>query len=77
MTDSRSIRIKGKASIKVKPDITRITITLEGRHMGYGKTLKKSTEDTKKLKKLLIQHGFDKSDVKTLSFNIETKYEIS
>ena len=40
MTDSRSIRIKGKASIKVKPDITRIRITLEGRHMDYGKSLK-------------------------------------
>lgn len=75
MANSRIIRVTGKGNIKVKPDMTRITITLEGCYADYGETLKKSTEDTEALKTLLNKHGFENSDVKTLLFNVDTKYE--
>lgn len=75
MANSRIIRVTGKGNIKVKPDMTRITITLEGCYADYGETLKKSTEDTEALKKLLKKYDFESSDVKTLSFNVDTKYE--
>lgn len=71
----RTIQISGKGKIRVKPDLTRITIILEGVYKDYGESLKKSAEDTRILKDLFARHGFDRSDVKTLSFDVDTKYE--
>ena len=71
----RTIRVTGKGKIKVKPDMTRLTITLEGMYRDYGETLKHSSEDTDALKELMTQFGFEKSDLKTLNFNVNTEYE--
>ena len=46
MADKKIIRVTGKGNIKVKPDMTRITITLEDWYKDYGETLKRSAEDT-------------------------------
>ena len=71
----RTIRVTGKGILKVHPDMTRITITLEGTGQEYDATLKKSSGDTEKLKDLLVLFGFEASDLKTLSFDVETVYE--
>ncbi len=71
----KTIRVTGKGQIKVKPDMTRITITLEGIYPDYAETLRHSSEDTDSLKKLLAEFGFNRSDLKTLNFNIDTEYE--
>ena len=55
--------------------MTRITVTLEGLNKNYEKTLQKSTEDTDSLKKILSGFGFERSDLKTLQFNVDTEYE--
>lgn len=71
----RTIRVTGKGQIKVKPDMTRITITLEGLYPDYAETLWYSSEDTDILKEVLAAFGFERSDLKTLSFNVDTEYE--
>ena len=71
----RTIRVTGKGEIKIKPDLTRITVTLEGIYQNYDKTLQKSTEDTDCLKEILTGFGFERSDLKTLQFNVDTEYE--
>ena len=75
MSNMRTIRITGKGQIKVHPDMMRITITLEGLRRGYGEALRHSGEDTEQLKDILSEFGFDRSDLKTLNFNIDTEYE--
>ena len=75
MSNMRTIRVTGKGQIKVKPDTTRITMSLEGTYPEYGETLRKSSEDTESLKDLLAGFGFARSDLKTLNFNVETEYE--
>ena len=75
MSNMRTIRVTGKGQIKVKPDMTRITISLEGTYPDYGETLRKSSEDTESLKDLLARFGFERSDLKTLSFRVDTEYE--
>ena len=37
-------------------------------------TLKRSSEATEKLKELLVPFGFERSDLKTLSFGVDTEY---
>ena len=71
----RTIRITGKGQIKVKPDMTRLTITLEDTYREYSETLKHSSEATKQIKDLFLAFGFEKSRLKTLSFNIDTEYK--
>lgn len=41
----RIIRVTGKGQIKVKPDMTRITMTLTGLYKEYSETLRRSSED--------------------------------
>ncbi len=71
----RTIRITGKGQIKVKPDTTRITMTLTGLEPEYGEALRRSSGDTEALKDLLSGFGFERSDLKTLSFSVDTEYE--
>jgi hypothetical protein len=71
----KTIRVTGKGNLKVHPDMTRITITLNGMDLLYNETLRKSSEATEKLKDLLVPFGFERTDLKTLSFDVRTEYE--
>jgi len=71
----RTIRVTGKGQIKVKPDMTRITLSLEGIYPEYGETLRRSSQDTERLKDLLTGFGFERSDLKTLNFSVDSEYE--
>ncbi len=75
MTNMRTLRVTGKGQIKVHPDTTRITISLEGTYPEYGETLKHSSMDTEGLKDILNTFGFERSDLKTLNFHVEAEYE--
>lgn len=71
----RTIRVTGKGQIRIKPDTTRITLSLEGLYPEYSETLRRSSEDTERLKDLLTGFGFERSDLKTLNFSVDTEYE--
>lgn len=71
----KTIRVTGKGQLKVHPDMTRITINLEGTNYDYALTLKRSAEATEGMKDLLESLGFERTDLKTLSFDVETRYE--
>ena len=71
----RTIRVTGKGQVKVRPDMTRITVSLEGTNSEYSETLRKSSEDTEQLRDLLMDFGFERSDLKTLNFSVDTEYE--
>ncbi len=71
----RTIRVTGKGNIKIRPDMTRITITLTEVYKEYTEALKCSSEDTEKMKDLLSKFDFKRTDLKTLNFNVDTEYE--
>lgn len=71
----KTIRVTGKGCIQVKPDLTRITLSLEGIYPEYQETLKRSSQDTEQLKDLLTEFHLKRSDLKTLYFNIDPEYE--
>ncbi len=74
-TRMRVIRVTGKGRLQVKPDMTRITVNLTGVCREYGETLRRSSRDTERLRELLTGFGFERSELKTLKFNVDTKYE--
>ncbi len=71
----RTIRVTGKGQLKVHPDMTRITIDLESICGEYADAVEKSSRDTDKLKKVLAPFGFDRTDLKTLSYSVDSEYE--
>ena len=71
----RTIRVTGNGRIKLKPDMIRITLSLEGCYPEYGETLRRSSQDTERLKDLFAGFGFERSDLKTLNFRVDTEYE--
>ena len=71
----RTIRVTGKASLKVKPDWTEILLTLTGTNADYGKVLALSAEKTEALRGCFEAQGFDGKDLKTTDFSVNTKYE--
>ena len=75
MKSMKTIRVTGKGQIRVHPDMTRITIELEGVCKEYADSLARSAKDTEKLKTVLSAFGFQRTDLKTLSFDIDTEYE--
>lgn len=75
MEDTKIIRVTGRGQIRVKPDMTRITLTLGDFYPEYDETLRHSAQDTDQLKDILESHGFGKEELKTLSFQVDPQYE--
>ena len=72
---NKTMKITGKGKVSVKPDIIRLNMTMEESYKEYEVTLSQSSETTKILKELFVSFGFKKDDLKTRSFDIDTKYE--
>ena len=71
----RTIRVTGQGEIKLKPDITRLKVTVKGFDIEYAEALRKSAKETEQLRILMKDFGFESSDLKTLSFSVEPKFE--
>ena len=71
----KTIKVTGKGQLRLKPDTTRVTLSLEGTDKEYGKVLERSANDTKELRQLLTGFGFEKTDLKTLQLNVDPEYE--
>ena len=75
MESKRTIRVTGKGTLKLRPDLTRLTLTLQGKDADYGETLRRSTEQTETLRCVLEKLGFVRDALKTLQFSVDTLYE--
>ncbi|MBP3324796.1 MAG: SIMPL domain-containing protein [Coprococcus sp.] len=71
----RTIRVTGKGQISVKPDMIRLMLTLEDKRETYEETLEQSTVQVEMLKDCFEKLGFERTDLKTLNFNVDTEYE--
>ena len=70
-----TLRVTGKGQLKIRPDTTCIKISLKGMEEEYSEILHRSAMDTAKLKDLLSAYGFERSDLKTLYFDVDTEYQ--
>ena len=72
---SREITVKGVGKTTVKPDLIILNMNLEVSEPEYEATMRRSTEDLDLLRAAIVSAGHDGKDLKTVSFNINTKYE--
>ena len=75
MEELRTIRVTGKGRLKIRPDTTRITISLSDVCKEYGETLERSADESEALRNALLPLGFSREDLKTLNFDVDTEYE--
>ena len=71
----KTIRVTGKGMLKIRPDLTNITLTVTGQQKDYGAALAESAEKTQNLRGALEALGFAREDLKTQFFNVDTAYE--
>lgn len=71
----RTIRVTGKGNLLVKPDQIRLIMELEGSEFSYEDTLKLSVKKVEDLKDVFEKLGFERKELKTTYFNVDTKYE--
>ncbi len=75
MEDRRTIRVTGSGTLKLRPDITRLTITLNGHEKEYADTVERSSRATDALAAAIKPLGFERTSLKTLSFDVNARYE--
>ncbi len=71
----RTIRVKGKGSILVKPDAIKIAITAESSYWNYDETIEQSARCTRTLRDAMQNAGLDPKNLKTSYFLINSKYD--
>jgi uncharacterized protein YggE len=73
--NQRTITVKGVGSVSAKPDLIVIGMNLETTRLDYTETLSAATSEIDVLRAALVSVGHNGTALKTMSFNIQTKYE--
>ncbi|MBR0085171.1 MAG: SIMPL domain-containing protein [Lachnospiraceae bacterium] len=70
-----TIKVTGRGRMSLRPDTVVIDMSLTRSEKEYEAAVKKSTEQTKEVRKAFEELGFKKEDVKTGHFSIDPEYE--
>ncbi|WP_346928658.1 SIMPL domain-containing protein [Clostridium sp.] len=73
--EDRVISVKGKGKASVPPDTIEINMILTTVKPTYEEALNAASRDLDELRSCLRSAGFDKKDIKTTNFRVDTKYE--
>lgn len=71
---SGTIRVKGVGTAKTKPDYVEVTLNLNGKNKDYVAAVNEANEKIEKLQNAISAVGYDKDDLKTLNFSVNTDY---
>ena len=70
----RTITVKGVGTVSAKPDYIVISMNIVSKDMEYVKAVDNANERIRLLQSSIIKAGFEKEDLKTLAFNVQTTY---
>lgn len=71
----KTIRIKGTGKISQKPDLITVSMQLSSEDKAYDKAMEMAAEKTDLVNRAVGGIGFPEGSVKTVSFQVRTKYE--
>ena len=71
----RVIRVKGQGTVSMAPDCIELEIKLCETHSTYEKSMEAAAESLEEIREALKPLGFDKKNIKTSKFNINSKYD--
>lgn len=71
---NRRITVKGTGHANVKPDLIVLKLELTTKHNYYEETMKNASKASQQLLEVTLLQGFDKDDLKTTDFKVDTVY---
>ena len=71
----RTITVKGIGTVASKPDFIAIQLRIVSKDMEYPEAVEGANKRISELQRAIVSAGFQKEDLKTLSFNVQTSYE--
>ena len=71
----RTITVKGAGNISARPDYIVLSLSIETLSETYDRAITDASERIKRLQDAAAIVGYEKSDLKTTSFNVQTRYE--
>lgn len=71
----RTIVVKGIGRTTTKPDLTVLTMDLDATDFEYDRAIELASEQIGSLFEALMGAGFERSELKTTDFSIDTEYE--
>ena len=72
---NRTITVKGVGSVSVKPDYITISMTIQSVRKNYNVAMEDAVQRIVKLRDAAVLSGYDKEDLKTISFDVDARYE--
>ena len=71
----RTITVKGVGNVSANPDYISISMTIESVDNNYDKAMDGAARRIENLKAAAVSVGYEKEALKTINFNVETRYE--
>ena len=71
----RVIRVKGQGTVSMPPDCIEIDIKLYETYITYEQSMEATAESLEEIREALKPLGFEKKDIKTSKFSIDSKYD--
>ena len=71
----RTITVKGTGNVSARPDYIILTLNIEAKSKTYDLAMSEAAERIGKLQCAAVRTGYNKGDLKTTSFNVQTSYE--
>lgn len=72
---TKTITVKGIGAAKVKPDYVKLTLSVGAIRKEYDKAIQAAAEKIERLQAAIMGIGYEKSDLKTMSFDVDSNYE--
>ena len=71
----RTITVKGTGNVSARPDYIILTLNIEALSETYDRAVSEGAERIEKLQGAAVRIGYHKEDLKTTSFDVQTRYE--
>ena len=71
----RTITVKGTGNVSARPDYIILTLNIEALSETYDRAMSEATERIEKMQGAAVCVGYHKEDLKTTSFDVQTRYE--
>lgn len=71
----RTITARGIGNISVKPDYITLSMTIDSQGKSYDRAMEEASRRIGVLQDTVVRVGCEKDALKTVSFNVETRYE--
>ena len=71
----RTITVKGTGNVSARPDYIILSLNIETLSKTYDRAMSEAAERIERLQGVAVLVGYEKRDLKTASFNVQTRYE--